>query len=261
MQLIDVHCHLDDFFFNNEIDKIIENCRKNNCLVFTAGITPDTNRHALELSKKYPDVVKACLGIYPPDALRKEVENEKNKPILDYDIDEEIKFIENNKDNIIAVGEVGMDFKDGTDFEMQERIFRKMIELAMRIDKPLVIHSRKAEMKVIDILEEYKYRKVVMHCFGGKHTQVKRIRENKWYFSIPTSIVRDQHFQKIVKETGTQYLLTETDSPFLSPFKDSRNEPSNVIETIKVMAKLRNMSEDDIANLLHRNCRYLFGIK
>ncbi|MCM2326052.1 MAG: TatD family hydrolase, partial [Candidatus Woesearchaeota archaeon] len=229
-------------------------------VAFTAGITPDTNRHALALSEKYPDVVRACLGIYPPDALKKEMETSPNKVTLDYDIDEEIAFIEKNKDKIVAVGEVGMDFKDGTDFDAQERIFRKMIELAIRIDKPLVIHSRKAEMKVIDILEEYGYKKIVMHCFCGKHTQVKRVRENGWYFSIPTSAVRDEHFQKIIKETQMRQLLLETDAPFLSPFKDVRNEPSFIVETIKKISELKRIPEEDVATLIYRNTQYLFKI-
>ncbi|MEK6916287.1 MAG: TatD family hydrolase [Nanoarchaeota archaeon] len=258
MRLIDVHCHLDEFFYKEDIEDVIKRCRQNNVVAIAAGVDSETNRHVLKLREKYPDVVFASLGIYPPDALKKELEESENNLKLDYDIDKEIAFIEKNQDNIIAVGEVGMDFKDGKDFDMQEKVFRKMIELAIRINKPLVIHSRKAEKEVIDILEEYNYRKIVMHCFGGEHPQVKRIRENNWYFSIPTSIVRDEHFQKIVKETQLRQLLTETDSPFLSPFREKKNEPSNVIETIKKIAELKKLPEIDVATLMNRNANVLF---
>ncbi len=255
MNYIDVHCHLDEFFYKEDIDSVIKRAEENNVKIIPAGVNPDTNRQVLKLQEKYPDTIFPSLGIYPQDALKKETKKKQ-----DYDVDSEIKFIEKNKDKIVAVGEVGMDFKDGTDFEQQEKTFKKMIELAIKIKKPLVIHSRKAEMKVIDILEEYNYDKIVMHCFGGKHSQVKRIRENKWCMSIPTSIVRDQHFQKIVKETPLFMLLTETDAPFLSPFRDKKNEPSFVIETIKKIAELRNMTVEDISNILYRNAERMFGI-
>lgn len=260
MKLVDVHCHLDKDFFGEDVEEVIDRCRKNNCLAFPVGITPKTNRYVLDLQKKYPDIVYPCLGIYPPDALKKELEDKENSEDLEYDIDKELKFIEDNADKIIAIGEVGMDAKDGTDLESQEKIFRKTIELAIKLNKPLVIHSRKMEMKVIDILEEYKFKKIVMHCFGGKHSQIKRIRANKWFFSIPTNIVRDQHFQKIVKETPLSQLLTETDSPFLSPFKDIRNEPIYVIETIKMISKIKNLPELDVATLIRRNVTHLFGV-
>lgn len=260
MKLVDVHCHLDKDFFGDDIDKVIDRCKKNNCIAFPVGITPDTNRYVLELQKKYPDVLYPCLGLYPLDALKNELEGKDNQAVLDYNIDKELKFIEDNADKIIAIGEVGMDAKNGTDFIAQEKLFRKTIKLAIKLDKPLVIHSRKMEIKVIDTLEEYEFKKIVMHCFGGKHSQVKRIRNNKWYFSIPTNIVRDQHFQKIVKETPLSQLLTETDSPFLSPFKDQRNEPINVKETIKMISKIKNLPELDVATLIRRNVSHLFGI-
>jgi TatD DNase family protein len=260
MNLVDVHCHLDEHFYKTEIDEVIERARKNNVkAIVCAGINPETNRYFLKLRERHPDIIFPTLGIYPPDALKKEMENSEHKLNIDYDVDKEIEFIYHNRDKIVGIGEVGMDFKDGTDFNEQEKTFRKMIELAMKIDKPLVIHSRKAEAKVIEILEEYKYKKVVMHCFGGNHKLVRKIRENQWLFSIPTSIVRDEHFQKIIKETSLNQILTETDAPFLSPFKEKRNEPSFVLETIKLISKLRNTPEEDVANIIYRNAKRMFA--
>lgn len=259
IRLIDVHCHLDREFFGKDINEVIERCRKNNCIAIASGITPETNRNALNLKKKFPGLVYASLGLYPIDALKKETEESKAIN-LDYDIDKELKFIEKNKGNIAAIGEVGMDFKNGSDAISQEKMFRKAIELAIKLDKPLVVHSRKAEKEVIDILEEYNYGKIVMHCFSGKHSLAKRIRKNRWLFSIPTNIVRDESFQKIVKETPISQLLTETDSPFLSPFKGERNEPVNVIETIKKISEIKSLPIEDAANIIYRNAMRLFSL-
>ncbi len=260
MNLVDVHCHLDEHFYKGDIDEVIERARKNKVkAIICAGINPETNRYVLKLKEKYPDIIFPSLGLYPPDALKKELENSPEKMNCSYDVDKELGFIYSNKKNIAAIGEVGMDFKNGSDYETQEKTFRKVIELAIKMDKALVIHSRKAEDKVISILEEYNYKKVVMHCFGGNNKLVKRIRENQWLFSIPTSIVRDEHFQRIVKETPLHQILTETDSPFLSPFKEKKNEPSFVIETIKLISKLRKTPEEDVANIIYLNANRLFN--
>ncbi len=261
MKLIDVHCHLDSFFYKEDIGKVMLNCKKQNCIVIPAGITPDTNRNVLKLQEKYPDIIYPSLGIYPPDALK----NEDNSDlVIDYDIDKELKFIEKNADRIVAISEIGMDAKDGSDFKKQEEIFRKAIELAIKLEKAVIVHSRKMEKQVIEILEEYsekhRYRNIVMHCFSGKHSLVKQVRENQWRFSIPTSAVRDGHFQKIIKETPIHLLLTETDSPFLSPFRGKKNEPVNVLETIKLISEIKRLPVDDVANIIMRNSRNTFGI-
>ena len=252
MNLIDMHCHLDEKFYDN-VYELIEKSKKEMKFIVPAGIDKESNRHVLKLAEKYPGFIKPALGIYPPDALAVEDSSTKH-----FDIDKEVTFIEKNKDKIVAIGEVGMDFKHGKDKEMQESVFRKMIELAIKIDKPLIIHSRQAEKEVIDILEQYNYKKIIMHCFCGKYNLVKKIRENDWYFTIPTSVVRDEHFQRIVKETSLYRIFTETDSPYLSPFKGEKNEPLNVKESIKIIAKLRNMSENEVANVLYRSSKWLF---
>ncbi|MEM4397174.1 MAG: TatD family hydrolase [Candidatus Woesearchaeota archaeon] len=263
MKLIDVHSHLDKYFYS-DISEVINNLKMKNAVAITAGINPETNRYVLELSEKYPKVIYATLGLYPRDAFT-EQEIRETGFNLNFDVDEELDFIYSNREKIIGIGEVGMDFKHGKDLEMQEKDFRKVIELAIKINKPLIIHSRKAELKVIEILEEYskeyKFEKIIMHCFSGSHILVQRIRKNKWFFSIPTSIVRDQHFQKIVKETPLNQILTETDSPFLSPFKEIKNQPVFVLETIKTISKLRNIPEEDVANLIYLNSKRVFGVE
>ena len=263
MKLVDVHCHLDNYFYPDDIDRVMKNCKKNNCIVIPAGVDPDTNRQVLELQTKYPNLVFPSLGLYPRDALYSETDSTQNRLKTDYSVDKELKFIEKNSDKIVAIGEIGMDFKNGKDKITQEKEFRKCVELAIKLDKAVVIHSRKAEKEIIEIMEEYvekyNYKKVVMHCFGGKTKLVQKIREYQWYFSVPTNIVRDEHFQKLVKETPMHLLLTETDSPFLSPLKEQKNEPSNVIETIKMISKIKRLPIEDVSNIIYRNAKRVFG--
>ena len=111
------------------------------------------------------------------------------------EVDEEIEFIRKNKKNVSAIGEVGMDFKESDDKERQRDIFSKFIGIAIELDVPIIVHSRKAESECIEMLESFGAKKVVMHCFSGKMSLVKRIASNKWNLSIPTSVTRSEQFQ------------------------------------------------------------------
>ena len=127
--LIDIHSHLNHCYFNEDIDQVIGNARKASVkIILTAGINKETNRKALELAKKY-DIVKPCLGIYPVQVLQKEIE-EGGIPFgnAKFDIEDEIKFIRENKNNIAAVAEIGLDYywiKDN--LKEQHILFEKIL--------------------------------------------------------------------------------------------------------------------------------------
>lgn len=251
IKLVDVHAHLNYPPIDKNLDKVISNAKKAGVVFIIAnGTDMNENKIVLEHSEKY-DIVKPALGIYPTHfKTTKEAEE-----VLD--------FIEKNKDKIIAIGEVGMDFKeiennDEKEKKKQEIVFRKIVELSKKIDKPLIVHSRKAEEEVIDILEEMKAKKVVMHCFSGKKSLIKRIIENDWYVSIPCTIVRTLHFQMLAEMVNINRILTETDAPFLSPFREKYNEPAYVFETIKKIAEIKGMEVEEVANNVFMNFQKLF---
>ena len=160
--LIDVHSHLDHPLIIGKIDEIVARAKNAGLRhIITNGINPETNRKCLELSKKY-DIVKCGMGVYPRDALKKEAESgEAQLKVEDFNIDEETEFIKKNKKNIVAISEVGMDFVNG---ENRQQIddFEKMIKLAEELGKPIVVHSRKAEQKCIEMLESSKNKKIII---------------------------------------------------------------------------------------------------
>jgi TatD DNase family protein len=251
MILVDVHCHLE---LLEDLDSVILRAKKAGVKVIVAnGINPSTNRQNLEISSKY-DIVKVAMGIYPPDALTRETGVKQ-----EFDVDKEVEFIKKNKNKIIAIGEVGLDYSTGQDKELQAGVFRKMIRLALELDKPLIVHSRKAEEDVIKILEEEKAKKVVLHCFNGRKSLIKKAIALGYYFSIPTNVVRAENFQLLVKEVNINKLLTETDAPYLSPFKGISNEPAFVIEAVKKIASIKGFNEEEVANNIFMNYRESFG--
>jgi len=250
--LLDIHAHLDHFAFKDDLDKVIE--RAKNVLIVATGINPSSNRFALELSKKYENV-KCALGIYPIEALQEEAKSgEYPIKIEEFDVDEEIEFIQKSKNNIVAVGEVGLDYSIVKDKNKEQKdVFEKLIRLAEKLNKPIVVHSRKAEQDVIEMLETSKSKKIVLHCFCGNKKLVKRAQDNNWYFTIPTNIVRSQQMQFLAETTNINNIITETDCPYLSPFAKTRNEPAFIIEAVKKIAEIKKMDLIEVENVIFKN--------
>jgi TatD DNase family protein len=269
MRLIDVHSHLEHGRFSKDLDKVIERARKANMIIIASGVNPTTNRLALKIAEKNKDLVKVSFGLYPLDVLAKEIEMSPDsgfqRETEAFDLDKELKFIEENKDKCVAIGEIGLDynwpeFQGEKEKQSQKENFRKILNVAKRLDKPVIIHSRKAEQDAIEILEELKMKKVVMHCFNGRKSLINRVTQNGWFFSVPPVIKRLLHFQMLVELVPLEQLLTETDAPYLSPVAGERNEPANVAVTVEEIARIKKLDKEKVAEQIWMNAEGLFNL-
>jgi TatD DNase family protein len=246
--LVDVHTHLTDEYFNDKLDKIINNAKRNNLVcIISNGVNYIDNKRVLELSKRY-DIIKSSLGFFPYDII------DSNED----EIQENLEFIKKNKNRIIAIGEVGLDLDHNKEITKQREVFLKIIDLAMEINKPLIIHSRKAERECINILKEFGFKKALFHSFSGNFKLINEIEKNNWMISIPCNVVRSKHFQNIVKTFNLNQILTETDAPCLSPYKDKMNEPSFIVETIKIISKIKNLEKEEVEKIIFKNFQNFF---
>jgi TatD DNase family protein len=256
--LVDVHCHLDFEGLNERISEVVDNAKKFGVKsIITSGVNPETNRLALEYASKY-DIVNASFGLYPIDALERE-----GHPSKPFSVDDELKFLQKNEAKFISIGEVGLDLHSGKDLKLQKEVFAKVLEVAKKLDKTVLVHSRKAEIEALDMLDSFDMKKVIMHCFTAKKSLVKRAYDNGYYFSIPPVIVRLQQFQEMAEMVDINHILTETDAPFLSPYKNKDgsfnvNEPAFVVETIKKIASIKGMTKEDVENNIWMNYQKLF---
>ncbi|MGM5481274.1 MAG: TatD family hydrolase [Nanobdellota archaeon] len=263
MRLVDIHAHMDMEPLVNKREQILKRAADVGVKVIVAnGTDPESNRRVLALSQQY-DVIKPALGIYPTHTTEYTPE----------EIDEEIEFIRQQKP--VAIGEVGLDYKLVNEDDVrelkelseqeqeehkkrQQDAFEKFIRLAQELDIPLIIHSRKAESDVIDMLIKHKAKKVIMHCFMGKKKFVKQIQEQGWTFSIPTVVTKLQQMQDIVTTTKLSKLLTETDAPYLGPDPEQHNEPANISLSITKIAELKGLTETETADQIFMNYMRLF---
>ena len=264
MNLVDVHCHLNHARFKDDLNEVLKRAEKAGVkAIIVSGINPPANREVLELAK-CSSLIKCSLGIYPIDALGlSEGETGLPKQKGKIDLKQEFKFMEQNKDKFVAIGEVGLDFHwDREHHEQQKENFRKIITFAKKIKKPLIIHSRKAEKESIDLLEkEIKNKEisVVMHCFSGNKNLIKMAAALGYYFSIPPNITKLQHFQTLVELVPLEQLFTETDAPWLSPFGNKKNEPAFVAEAIKKIAEIKKLSAENVAEQIWKNYETVFS--
>nr|MCK4929636.1 TatD family hydrolase [Nanoarchaeota archaeon] len=256
MLIVDIHAHMDFEEYKQDLDKVMEENKKAGvAVIINNGVTVDSNRKVLELAKKY-DIIKPALGIYPVHCI----------DVSEQEFDKELDFI--SKQDIIAIGEVGLDYLKGDDNphgdihkDKMKQCFEKFIALAEKKNIPLIAHSRRAELDVIEMLESSKLKKekIIMHCFMGRKHLVKRILDNGWSMSVPCIINKLQQLQLIVEQAPMTKLLTETDCPYMSPYPDiKRNEPRFVIEALKKIAEIKKLDVEEVSNMIYKNYQSVF---
>jgi len=244
--LVDVHAHLDSDEFKKDLQNVIIRAKRERFFAFiTNGTDPESNRNILKLSKKYP-IIKPALGMYPSSAIS----------LKDDEIEKEINFIRNIKP--IAIGEVGLDNHRVENLNKQKKVLKKLAKLAIELKIPLIVHSRKAEKETIDLLEEVGIEKVIMHCFSGNSELTKRAVSKGWMFSIPSMILKSKTYRKLAKRVPLNQLLTETDSPFLSPFPDKRNEPISIVESLLKIAEIKEIDPEELKKIIYINYQKIF---
>lgn len=245
--LVDIHAHLDYEPLFSKVAEIVERAKKAGVVAIVSnGTRPESNRRVLDLAKKF-DIIKPSLGYFPDHVVEDGLEA----------VEKELEFISKKKP--IALGEVGLDFATHKDKPKEMVLaFEKIIALSEKLKIPLIVHSRKAEQEVIEMLESSKNKKIIMHFFCGRKALVKRVQDNGWTFSIPTNIVRLQQLQQIVEEVPLNQILTETDCPWLSPFPAQENEPAFVKETIKKIVQIKKMEETEVIKNIYMNYQQLF---
>jgi len=262
MNLVDVHCHLNHELFKEDINEVIARAKKAGMkAIIVSGTNTAANRQVLELARR-DSIIKVSLGIHPIDALGlSEGETGIPKQHGPIDLDEEFKFIEKHKKEIEAIGEVGLDFHwDKEHHEEQKEIFRKIIRFAVKIKKPLIVHTWEAEVECLDILEKEAGNNVpvIMHCFGGRKALITRAKELGYYFSLPPAIVKNSTYKTIAQKVELKQLLTETDAPWQSAITGKRNEPSQVLEAVKKIAEIKKISAEEAAEQIWKNYQRLF---
>ncbi|BAJ49873.1 TatD DNase family protein [Candidatus Caldarchaeum subterraneum] len=244
--MIDVHCHLTEEPLFSNLGEVIEEAKKSSVeAIITSGIGPADCEKVLSIVDKV--YIYGSLGI-EPYALE--------------GYEQVIELIMRNRERVVAVGEVGLDYYWGKKEtrEMQAKVFREFIQLAKSLDLPLVIHSRSAGKYALDILIEERAERVVMHAFDGSAGEAARGAAKGYFFSVPPSVVRSEQKQKMVRRLGLENLLLESDAPVLGPERGVVNKPSNIAVSAKTIASLKNIPLEKVLEKTTENAKNIFRI-
>ncbi len=253
----DTHSHINEKEYECEIENVIKTLNQEKTITNVIGCCLESSQKAIELTKKY-NVLKACVGIHP-----NEVINHYEDKNVFYKLD---KLISENLEHIVAIGEIGIDlYYDKNQYKIQLEFLNKQIELAKKYNLPLMFHIRNAfeEMKEV-ILKNKDYKKVV-HCFSTNYDEAKFYIENNCMISVPGILTfkNAKELQEAVRQINIDYLLAETDSPYLTPmpYRGKINYPYYVKYVYDKIAELKNMSLDEVQKKINDNAFKFFNLK
>lgn len=259
--LFDTHCHLNFEVFDMDREETIwraENIGVEGMLVVGAGRGVEGNIYALSLANKF-DSLWASVGVHPHDA--KDVDDQSLSNLGEMAVETKV----------VAWGEIGLDFHyDHSPRDVQVEIFQKQLKLADEVELPVIIHDRDAHEEIKNILEKFftgrkKERPVgIMHCFSGDLELAKHMIKIGFLISIPGVITfpNAKKLTEVVKGLPLEYMVLETDSPFLTPapHRGKRNEPSYIIHTAKKVAEIKKLTLEDVSRVTTMNARIVFGL-
>ncbi len=250
--MIDVHCHLNFPGLKENLDEVVAKAREEMRAVINCGLVNDA-KEAIELRNKHKNFIYLTLGVHPEDVVA----------MRDEQIERHMDFIRANRKNIVGIGEVGLDYhwiKEPDAIKRCKEWLKKFLELAREMRLPVVLHSRKAEEDVFEIVSQTDLRYVVFHHYSGNITLANQIVDRGYYISMPTVTPTSKNLLKIAEKFPLERMLTETDSPFNSPFPGKQNVPNNVRVTIEKIAEKRAMDFEKVDSILTLNARDIFGI-
>ena len=250
MAIFDTHAHYMRSDFGGELEPLLDGLPDKGVeRVLAIGVEIETSEEEIALAEKYP-YIWAAVGIHPghvseiPENWEAELERLLGHP------------------KVAALGEIGLDYHyDNAQRELQQRIFRRQLEIAAKHNKPVVIHSRDASGDTMEILREYRPRGV-MHCFSGSAETAKEVIKLGMYIGF-TGVLTFKNSKKAWEACAAvpiDRLLLETDCPYMAPVphRGERSESSMIKFTAEKMAEIKGVSTEEMIEIARENGERLF---
>ena len=259
LSIVDTHAHLDMDSFNQDRTEVMGRALDSGVsTIITVGINLESSRKAIELAEKHPEVF-ATVGFHPHEANRVKTEDIANlTKIADHP-------------RVVAIGEVGLDFyRNSSPREAQLRVLKWQLELAVKLNLPVIIHCRQAEKDMLTLLhdwtschkEPHGQPRGVIHCFSGDIDTAQQYLDMGFFISLGAYIgyPSSRHMFNVIQSIPQDRLVVETDSPFLPPqsHRGQRNEPAYLPSTVRLLAEIRQVSPETVARETTQNANCLF---
>ena len=254
MFFIDTHCHIDFEWFDEDRAEVVEKAKQENVkYLVNIGCETRSNIKVRTNSQTFENVFYTA-GIHPSDV--EEETDDIFQQIIDFSKDEKM----------VAVGEIGLDYyKYDNDRSVQKHFFKKAIETAHQINKPIVVHDRDAHEDVYTLLKDGNVSSIggVMHCFGGDAAYAKEIIDLGMHISLTGVITfKNANYDEIIETIPMERLMLETDAPFLTPhpYRGKRNDPSYLPLIAEKIATVKGLSVEDVMTITTENAIKFFKL-
>jgi len=252
--LIDTHAHLNFNAYKDDTNEIIQRTLKNNVWLINVGSQYSTSKRAVEIAEKYEQGVYATVGLHP-------IHIQDNFGYQEY-----YKLAKSKK--VMAIGEIGLDYKpEYLSFKKQQKqVFLEQLDLAKELKLPVIFHCRMAHAELIEILKARSgmllHLPGVIHCFTGTLEQAEQYIEMGLYLGFNGLIFKMNQWDEVIKKIPLAKILLETDCPYLPPpeFVGQRNEPLYVKYIAERIAKIKNISYQEVAKTTTLNAKKLFNL-
>lgn len=247
---VDTHCHLYEEYYS-DMDELEKRIKNNKVIkVINNGCDSKSNMEILELIAKY-DYMYGALGIHPESA--------DTYTLTDLEFIE--KHINDNK--VVAIGEIGLDYHYGKENrDKQIELFEYQLAMAERVNKPVIIHSRDATLDTIEILKRH-HVKGVIHSFSGSY-ETACIYVNMGFLLGINGVItfKNCNLKDVVANIDLKNIVLETDSPYLTPvpYRGKTNSPEHIIDIANFIAKIKDISVEDLAEETNGNVLRCFDI-
>ena len=249
----DTHAHYDDRAFDDDRHALLPALQAAGVeRIVDPGCDLKSSRAALALAERY-DFVYAAVGVHPEEL-------QDSTPEILAEIGE---LAEHPK--CVAIGEIGLDYYwDQSYKDLQKEVFRRQIELALTLDKPVIVHDREAHADSLEIMKDYPGLRGVFHCFSGSPEMAAELLKRGWYlgFDGPVTYKNARKALEVLEICPEDRILIETDSPYLSPvpMRGKRNDSRNLRYVIETIARVRDLSPERVEEITWENGKQLFGI-
>lgn len=275
---IDIHSHVNFSAFDADREAVIGRALDGETIVINVGTQIDTSRKAVQMAQEYPEGVYAIIGLHPihTGASHHDVKElgvggkEFTSRGEKLDKEEYRKLLADPK--TLGVGECGLDYYrcDDESIVRQKEAFIAQIELANEFNKPLMLHirnnpedtSKNAYFDVLELLKKYAKVQGDVHFFAGGLTEAQAFLDIGFTLSFTGVITFTNDYDEVIKNTPLDMLMTETDSPYVTPvpYRGKKNEPVYVREVVKKIAKIKELPEEEVAEAIIQNAKRVFGI-
>lgn len=252
-KIIDTHTHIYDKQFEEDFDDVINRIENQLEGIVSIGFDLESSQKSVELAKKY-NFVHAVVGVHPVDISKYNDEVEK-----------EIEKLALNEEKVVAIGEIGLDYHWMADpKEVQAEGFRKQMALAEKVKKPVVIHTREALQDTLDILAEFPNVGGILHCYPGSYEAAKPFLD-RYFLGVGGTLTfkNNKKTKELVEVLPLEKIVIETDCPYLTPvpFRGKRNEPIYTSYVAEEIAKIKNISVEEVIKVTTENAKKIYGIK